>query len=183
MKEDFELEFDQDSSEERAIDFPLSKLSEMINSGGLTKESIALAANKFGDSVRGGGSPLKTLIQSKAVQEYLKNLDSSITEDAIEEADRFDKSERSLFGVSFSVIENAPDYDYSHDDEWVELNREVQVQETKLKVLKDGLKVRTDLLKKYAGVEATLPDGEIVVGAKPVSSAKASKSIRVTIKK
>jgi hypothetical protein len=91
----------------------------------LSKEYLQSVASDVAKSVYDGNEyALPTYIKAKGLEEIAKSIQESIKESAIDEAQDYRKDEKVL-GCEFLIKSTPTTYDFSHNEEWVNLNNEI----------------------------------------------------------
>jgi hypothetical protein len=91
----------------------------------LSKEYLQSVASDIAKSVYDGNEyALPTYIKAKGLEEIAKSIQESIKEAAIDEAQDYRKDEKVL-GCEFLIKSTPTTYDFSNNDEWVNLNNEI----------------------------------------------------------
>jgi hypothetical protein len=91
----------------------------------LSKEYLQSVASDIAKSVYEGNEyALPTYIKAKGLEEIAKSIQESIKEAAIDDAQDYRKDEKVL-GCEFLIKSTPTTYDFSHNDEWVNLNNEI----------------------------------------------------------
>lgn len=132
----------------------------------LTKDNFNEVATVLFDYIDRNADPLKAYIKWKAYLEVLGLLKNKLMDSAINEANKFDKGERTILGVKFEVTAGATRYDYSGDSTWSDLKKQLKEREELLKGLKKPM--------------ADTETGEITKPAIPIHSGEV---IKITFEK
>lgn len=132
----------------------------------LTKGGFNVVSRIIFDEIDGNTDPLWAYIKLKAYLEVLGLLKNKLTDSAITEANKFDKGKNTILGVKFEVTSGATRYDYSEDQTWVDLKKQ--------------LNERQDLLKGLKTEMADTSTGEVIKPAIPIHSGEV---IKVTFEK
>lgn len=91
----------------------------------LSKAYLQSIAENISNSVFDGNEyALPTYIKAKGLEEIAKAIQESIKESAIDEAQAYRKDEK-ILGCEFLIKNTPTTYDFSHNDEWVFINDEI----------------------------------------------------------
>lgn len=91
----------------------------------LSKAHLHSIADDIAKSVYDGNEyALPTYIKAKGIEEIAKSIQERIKEMAIDDAQDYRKDEKVL-GCEFLVKSTPTAYDFTHNDEWVHLNNEI----------------------------------------------------------
>jgi hypothetical protein len=91
----------------------------------LSKAHLHSIADNVAKSVYEGNEyALPTYIKAKGIEEIAKSIQERIKEMAIDDAQDYRKDEKVL-GCEFLVKSTPTTYDFTHNDEWVHLNNEI----------------------------------------------------------
>lgn len=132
----------------------------------LTKDNFNEVSKIIFNEIDGNTDPLKAFIKLKAYLEVLGLLKNKLTDSAINEANKFAKGEKTILGVKFEVTSGATRYDYSEDQTWADLKKQLNERQELLKGLKTEM--------------ADTSSGEIIKPAIPIHSGEV---IKITFEK
>lgn len=91
----------------------------------LSKAYLQSIAEKITSSVHDGNEyALPTYIKAKGLEEIAKSIQESLKESAIDDAQDYRKDEKVL-GCDFLIKSTPTTYEFSHNDEWLHLNNEI----------------------------------------------------------
>jgi hypothetical protein len=144
------------TSVRQEIESSVGPLDAMIMSGSTTKAAISSVAKERASDIISQGNVLKSYAKIKILEAYIGELMSEIKESAQDEASLYEKDERSVLGIKFSLKSGAKKLDYSPDAEWVKLKAAADKAEK-------ALKEREEKLKPLIGMaQAVTDDGEVL---------------------
>lgn len=115
----------------------------IIPKGNITKEKLnERALSIISTALEGITNPLEMIIELRAMEGLIKQCLSSVEfkEAVLVEIDKYSKNDREFRGVTFDAARSPARYDYSQDEEWAEMNKEMHG-------LKFQLKAREELLR------------------------------------
>lgn len=91
----------------------------------LSKAYLQSIAENISNSVLNGTEyALPTYIKAKGLEEIAKTIQENIKDLAIDDAHDYRKDE-TILGCSFLIKNTPTTYDFSHNDEWVHINNEI----------------------------------------------------------
>lgn len=125
--------------------------------------------------VDGNTDPLKEYIKAKGLSELSDSITSGIKELAIDEADRYQDGD-TVMGCKFQVRSLADSYDFSHNDEWMLLNAQLDSVKKQMKEIEQKM---IDAMK-YAEIVDDRT-GEVIPPA--ILKKKGSKTLAITMPK
>jgi hypothetical protein len=137
----------------------------------LNKQYLAAVTSSIVERVKDGEySALDTYIQLKAYEKVISEAIKEIQMDAINEADVYNKADRTKFGVEFELTSGRTYFDYEADQEYAQLN--------------EALKKRKELLTDAAkaqkkGRKVVDENGEVI---QPPPMKESSVAVGITIK-
>lgn len=128
----------------------------IINLEKISKSYISDISQKIVNNVvDGNADPMQEYIKAKGLSELSAQIMDGLKDEAIREAEKYADGDK-ILGCKFQVKNTPTTYDFSHDDEWSSLERQIQL-------LKDEQKKREKKMldaMKYA--ELTDENGEVI---------------------
>jgi len=105
----------------------------VINLTNFSKSTLVGIASNIVQSVHDNeADAMSEYLKAKAVSEIAEAVMSGIKEDVKDEVEKYGK-ECVFSGTSFVIKNQADSYDFSHDEEWVLLNQQMDALKTKIK--------------------------------------------------
>lgn len=142
----------------------------------LSKANLSNISNEIVKTSIDGGyeDPIEAYVKAKGVAEIADQIMNGLKHYAIQDAYKFDKDQKVL-GCSV-VVKNTPTtYDYSHNDEWSEINDQIaQLKERQKEIEKQMIQAMS---------VAQLIDNDGVVVEPALIKKSGSETIQITIPK
>jgi hypothetical protein len=158
------------------VPFPEATGGSSLIKESVTKESLKAHVDEVKTSIdEGVHDPLEVYMQAKIGSEFLSMVMKETKDYAIDEATKYGKDERKMYGCAFELSNGTTKYDFAHDDVWSDLNNQ-------MKEIKEKMKAREELMKQALNFSGAADDnGEVVPPAKIVGGS--GEQIRITIPK
>jgi hypothetical protein len=149
-----------------------------LNQFPTTKEGIKNYSDHFLMEVEQGNiDPLKAFVEIKAIQEYLKNIESNIKTPAKDTFEKgYQKGESVYYGASAVVKNLADKYDYTNDSTIVEL-------EAEKKAIEEKIKARKELMNTVLKTKSTMYDEDGAEIKPPVMVKPGGSTLAITLAK
>lgn len=125
------------------MEYAPSSPTSLLNLLASTSQQIEFFSSSIINEVKNGHeSPLKVLIQLRAMEKSSKQILDAIKNEILTAADKYPGKEFELWGNRLSKEEVGVKYDYSHskDTVWESLNTDLETTEAKLRERQEFLK-------------------------------------------
>jgi len=126
----------------------------ILNLDTLSKSSLKIFADKIINNVHEGHSNvLEEYIKAKGLSEAIDIIINSIKSDALDEAEKY-TGDQKIMGCTV-LIKNTPVlYDYSHNNEWSDINSQIEFLKNKQKAIEKTMVLSIEY--PIAGVEPAI---------------------------
>lgn len=146
----------------------MNKLEEttqqVVSATRITKTLLNEMAISTSEAISDNGNLMESYIKLKALKNFTDTLLKEMESEIVEEAEKFSKIDSKVLGCSFQLTSAPSRYDYSHDDKWGELKKDI--------------KEREEMLKGSNGKTVDVDTGEII---KPAIKKEGKYIVKVTI--
>lgn len=106
-----------------------------------SKEQVKIFSNDIVSQVKAGViNPLTLKMQMKFIEKTFSEIDKEIKDNVMDEASKYGKSFQHN-GWKVDEVEAGVTYDFTRDNEWLDLREKIKERETFLKSLKSPLEI------------------------------------------
>lgn len=133
----------------------------VVNLDTITKSYLTDISQRIISNVMDGESdPMQEYIKAKGLSELSSQIMDGLKDEAIREAEKY-SGEDKIFGCKVQIKSTPTTYEFSHDDEWAVLNREIEnlraKQKEREKKMLDAMKY-SELTDEYGEI---IPPAEV----------------------